>query len=328
MILPKNNQKSYGVLHTESYFSFIGFAKKVNSEEIQSIDIYLNDELIDTILADKKLQKIENIYDIEGFGFTYDLPEEYIGKKEFISFRNHETQIDLQNSPYPLIDENHPKFNEYRFLNSFVTIDTEKIKDIYCVNSIGFLAIEENLINNEFINFINILIIKFPKIKINAFYFTEEQKNKIISIFKSTIQSIMISNLLSLLEKTEIFIMNTRLNENYLKLYDFIIRNSDKILPINIIEANSTIQQFEQKLSFIHKTILINPVGFGFSKRSKASNTILYELLCEEFNYTKKLTQEDSIINFWTFQIKYIFENSFFKKFNINLLKQIRRKCY
>jgi hypothetical protein len=110
MILPKNNQKSYGVLHTENYFSFIGFCKKVNSDEIQSVDIYLDDKLIDTILADKKLQKIEDIYDIEGFGFTYNLEEKYIGRKHKVSFKNTETKEELQNSPYTLINNSHERF--------------------------------------------------------------------------------------------------------------------------------------------------------------------------------------------------------------------------
>ena len=53
MILPKANQKSYGVVHTENYFSFTGFCKKVNSDEIQTVDIYLDDVLIDiTVLND------------------------------------------------------------------------------------------------------------------------------------------------------------------------------------------------------------------------------------------------------------------------------------
>lgn len=326
MIVPLKNAKSYGVLHTENYFTFLGFSKKVNSDDIQRIDIFLDDKLIDTITADKTLQKIDDIYDINGFGFTYNLPEKYIGENHIISFKNHETKEDLQNSPYTLIDKTNSKFNEYKFLNSLVSIDTEKIKDIYCPNSIGFLAIEENLIDKDFINFINTLIIKFPKIKINAFYFTKEQNEKILSIFNSKIQSIMINNVLSLFKNTEIFIVNTRLNQNYLKLYDLIIKNCNEIYPINIIESNSTIKQFEQKLSFVYQKIFIDPLTFGFSKKSKDFDTTLYELLCEEFNYTKELTQDNSIIEFWDFQIKYICIDAFFKKFNINLLKQIRRR--
>ena len=53
MIVPSKNQKTYGVLHTENYFSFLGFCKKVNSDEIQKVDIYLDDVLIDiTVLND------------------------------------------------------------------------------------------------------------------------------------------------------------------------------------------------------------------------------------------------------------------------------------
>ena len=159
MILPKANQKSYGVVHTENYFSFTGFCKKVNSDEIQKVDIYLDNILIDTIFADKKLQKIEDIYDIEGFGFTYNLPEKYIGEKLVIYFKNHQTKEDLQNSPYGLIRENHPKFNEALFLNSLEQdSNKEEIREMYSANSIGFLATEENLNDTSFIEYIKEMV--------------------------------------------------------------------------------------------------------------------------------------------------------------------------
>ena len=104
----------------------------------------------------KKLQKIEDIYDIEGFGFTYNLPEKYIGEKLVIYFKNHQTKEDLQNSPYTLINKNNENFNEARFLYSLSQpIYEEKIKNIYCPNSIGFLATDINLNDQCFMNFIH-----------------------------------------------------------------------------------------------------------------------------------------------------------------------------
>jgi len=197
MIVPSKKQKTYGVLHTENYFSFLGFCKKVNSDEIQKVDIYLDDILINTIIADKHLQKVENIYDLEGFGFEYILPNEYIGNKELISFKNHETQENLQNSPYVLIKENHPKFNEMVFLNSLGNpINEEKIKDIYCQNSIGFLATEENLEDEEFVEYINQIIKDFPNCKFKILFINDDINTLIKEKFQvSDFESIKISSL-------------------------------------------------------------------------------------------------------------------------------------
>ena len=57
MTRPIQLDKTYGVLHTENYFSFLGFAKKVGSDEIQKIDIFLDDKLIDIILANDAILK-------------------------------------------------------------------------------------------------------------------------------------------------------------------------------------------------------------------------------------------------------------------------------
>ncbi len=191
MILPKNSQKSYGVFHSKNYFSFIGFCKKTNSSEIQKVDIYLDDKLVDTILADKNIENIENIYDVENFGFEYILPNEYIGQKSLISFKNHETKENLQNSPYELIKKNHPKFNEMSFLNSLESpIDQEKIRDVYCPNSIGFLATQENLEDEEFVGYINELMVRFPKAKFKKFFFDNSLDNIENSIKISTIEDI------------------------------------------------------------------------------------------------------------------------------------------
>ena len=207
MIVPLKNAKTYGVLHTENYFSFLGFSKKVSSDEIQKIDVYLDNELIDIIISDKHLQKIEDIYDINGFGFTYNLPEKYIGENHIISFKNHETKEDLQNSPYTLIDKTNSKFNEYKFLNSLVSIDTEEIKDIYCPNTIGFLATEINLNDQCFMDFIYNLKTRFPLVN-----FVGLEYKSVDSII-SDIHIEQITSLIDLVSKCSIFISNRY--ENY-----------------------------------------------------------------------------------------------------------------
>lgn len=210
MIVPSKNQKTYGVLHTENYFSFLGFSKKVNSNKVQKVDVFLDDILIDTIVADKHIEKIEDIYELEGFGFNYVLPNEYIGQKSLISFKNNETQENLQNSPYELIDESHIEFNKLRFLNSLQNpVVEDKIKNLYCPNCIGFFATEENLEDENFIKYIKDLYNRIPNATFKAFYFNFIQKDKLKNVFTKELDRIEILvpiNIYKVSKEIEIFI--------------------------------------------------------------------------------------------------------------------------
>lgn len=184
MIVPKSNQKTYGVVHTKNYFSFEGFCKKIDSDEIQEVDVLLDEELIDTITANKENKKVEDIYDLKGFAFTYDLPSEFIGGENQISFKNHKTQENLNNSPCILLNKNDSKFNEIRFEYSLTQIiDENKASEKYTKNVIGFLASEENLENENFVKFIKRLYNEFPQLSFKAFYFNEKQKITLLNIF-------------------------------------------------------------------------------------------------------------------------------------------------
>src|SRR5574344_1520410 len=164
MISPIQLGKTYGVLHTESFFSFLGFEKKVGSNETQKIDVFLDDKLIDTIEANKFIQKIDDMYDVESKAFTYNLPIQYIGKKAIISFKNHDSEEELLNSPYTLIDKTHEKFNEAKFLQSLNEPLSDELKNMYKPNTIGFLATKENLEDEEFMGYIKELIERFPDV--------------------------------------------------------------------------------------------------------------------------------------------------------------------
>lgn len=260
MIVPSKNQKTYGVLHTENYFSFLGFSKKVNSDEIQKVDVYLDDEIIDTINANKHLQKIEDIYDLEGFGFEYILPNKYIGNKELISFKNHETQENLQNSPYVLIKENHPKFAEMSIFNNMKNpIDEEKIKNMYSLNSIGFLAIEDNLNDERFVKYIKELQKRFLNVNFKIFYLDNEQKKLAEEIFKdlNNIKFIIPENIYQINENCLIWLSR---NDSLSLCIRKHVRYS---LFINFEAENLSIKDYENKYKDSFKVFYSNPSKFG-----------------------------------------------------------------
>ena len=198
MTRPMQLDKTYGVLHTENYFSFLGFAKKVGSDEIQKIDVFLDDKLIDTIEANEFIQKIDDMYDVESKAFTYNLPTQYIGKKAIISFKNHDSGEELLNTPYTLIDKNHEKFNEAKFLQSLNEPLSDELKNMYKPNSIGFLATKENLEDEEFVGYIKELMKRFGVFGPPALIFFdkngEELKNKRIVGYKNPKEFLEIIN--------------------------------------------------------------------------------------------------------------------------------------
>lgn len=332
MILPKNNQKSYGVLHTESYFSFTGFCKKVNSDEIQSIDIYLDDVLIDTILADKKLQNIEDIYDIEGFGFTYNLPNEFIGNKKSISFKNHHTKEDLQNSPYELLTKNHPNFNEARFTYSLSeSIDEEKIRNKYCPNSIGFLASEENLEDEEFMEYIKELIIRFPNVEFKAFCLNNEQKKLGKNVFiNNKINFLIPQNIYEIAEEIEIYLCNQKVPKD-VKIFSILRNYSPQILSAYTnLQINNfkqmNIKNFEKILSAALQKFMDNFRILGFTEDElsidKTYTKTFQKAIYKRFHLGESILDDDiNAYEYFNFRvIEYALKNKQFKKFYFDMV--------
>lgn len=316
MILPKTNQKSYGVLHTENYFSFTGFCKKVGSDEIQKVDIYLDDVLIDTILADKKLQKIEDIYDIEGFGFTYNLPNEFIGNKRSISFKNHQTKENLQNSPYELLDTAHPKFNEARFIYSLSEPIGEEFRNMYIPNNVGFLATKENLEDEEFVEYINQIMNDFPEYDFKALYFDKNSIKEIKEKFKnSNLGLLELKNIKDIFENLEVYLSNNEQNIFDTEILLQVRINSKEIFPIGLqlSKKNITLKQFEHNNQSYYKKFFNNLEYLGFEQndiKKYGSNyhEIYFKKLSKKYNTPIDFSMEESLKKayvYWNLKLGY-----------------------
>ncbi len=290
MIVPKSNQKTYGVVHTKNYFSFEGFCKKIDSDEIQEVDVLLDEELIDTITANKENKKVEDIYDLKGFAFTYDLPSEFIGGENQISFKNHKTQENLNNSPCILLNKNDSKFNEASFMHSLhLPINKEIVKNIYCPNSVGFLGIQENLTDKKFIDFIYLVSKELPNIKINCFSFNNDFP---IEIFNSNIDInyIKISNIMDIIQNSEIYIQQNRTTITSAfplnKVINFININCVEIHCINLTDRYFLpLNQYD--LLYKNHKIFTTYKEFGYSEMEiiKAKKSITQLTLSRFINF-------------------------------------------
>ena len=307
MTSPIQLVKTYGVLHTESFFSFLGFAKKVGSDEIQKIDVFLDDKLIDTIEANEFIQKIDDMYDVESKAFTYNLPVQYIGKKAIISFKNHDSGEELLNSPYTLIDKNHEKFNEAKFLHSLSEPLSEELKNMYKPNSIGFLATKENLEDDEFVQYIKKIQKRFPRVEFKTFYFNNHQKKLAEEVFNdiNNIQFIIPKNIYQINENCLIWLSRNDSISLSIRKY---VRYA---LFINFEAKNLSIKDYENKYKDSFKAFYSNPSKFGEKDNSSFFGVAYNNLILNN-------KEANEILKKQIFEVLSSF-NSIFDRINIKI---------
>lgn len=260
MIIPKRDAKSYGAVHIDNYLTFTGFCKKVDSAEIQDVDVYIDKKKVSTIKANRQLKKIEQIYDIEGHGFEYNLEDKYFDKSYLLEFKIHETDEELLNSGIRTIPSSNKKFNEYLFLNTLNNKSQLKIQSKK--SSIGFLATEKNLLQKEFVDYLHQLFIFLPNSDFKVFYFNENDKKRFKAIFSESHNSfsfIIPKNISCISNEIDVFIIN------YFKVLE------NKLLT-SVDRVEKDLLSNEKNILTVH--IHNYPKNFTYSNNS-------------EYNYTK-----------------------------------------
>ena len=85
-------------------------------------------------------------------------------------------------------------------------------------DSIGFLAVEENLNDRDFVNYIKELYVRFPTVTFKAFYFSDRQKKIAESIFSVEIdrfEMILPKDIYQISNEIEIYIHTSMLEKSY-----------------------------------------------------------------------------------------------------------------
>jgi len=329
MIIPKRDAKYYGAVHIDNYLTFTGFCKKVDSDEICDVDVFVDGKKIDTLKADKKIGKVEDIYDIEGHGFEFDLSDEYFEKSHLLEFKASNGE-ELVNSKIQTIDKKHPKFNEYRFSHNLnFNIVEEKIQNLFKRLSLGFIGSDENMKNIEFMDYmIGFLTIHKDTI-CTIFYFNETQKDLYKKIFHSVISQVCFiipKDIYDIASNVEIYyVPNYDYKQNGLVM-NLLIKYSDKIfcrdfgLDYKGIKVKNTFDINKYKESNEFKF----PEIFGYTNyeiaNSKSTTELWYKKLVTNVpvDYIEKSLHDV----FYISMIESILESETNKNFSINLLKQ------
>lgn len=335
MTSPIQLGKTYGVLHTKSFFSFLGFAKKIGSDETQKIDVFLDNKLIDTIEANEFIQQIDDIYDVENKAFKYNLPTQYIGKKAIISFKNHDSGEELLNSPYSLIDKNHEKFNEAKFLHSLSEPLSEELRNMYKPNCVGFLATKENLEDEEFVEYINEIIKDFPEYDFKALYFDKNSIKEIKEKFKNiNLELLELRDIKDIFENLEVYLSNyekTYKNQFENSIVRFLRQNSNQVLVIGLglIFNTISLKEKEQKDYTYYQKFFENLEYLGFErndieKYGDSYHEIYFKKLIEKYIIPIDFSMEESVKKAYVYwNLKLGFKNHEFFQFVINFIRKM-----
>lgn len=167
--------KIYGAVETENHIVFTGFCKDLTNEEKQEVDVFIDGKKVDTILADKSIKEIEDkyeVYEASDSCFSYTVPEEYIGLRHKLEFKD-TNKKEISNSPNFTLDKSHEKYNELLFDHSLCSYPNNKTTE----KNTSEIAFFTNTTNLSFFNYLKKIKQLNPDISITALCFNlKEQK--------------------------------------------------------------------------------------------------------------------------------------------------------
>lgn len=314
MIVPPYEAKCYGAVHIDNYLSFIGFCKKVYSDEVCKVDVFLDDERIDSILCDKIVDKIEQIYEIGSHCFKYELDDKYFDKRHMLSFKCDGEE--LLHSPIETISKDDEKYNEYKFLHSLENTDYEELKDVYKPNSIGFLATRENLEDEEFVEFINEIIRDFPEYDFKALYFNESDLGEVKEKFSArNLEYLRIKEARDLYKNLQVLLCNQTLLKIDSIILNFLTHNATNLYASGTSpRSNKTIKEHSLDIKSYYRKLLDSTSLFRLSKDDYIRfdyDFIEISFLAAAKKYNKQIefNPNDNIKNLTKYALKIGFDN-------------------
>lgn len=211
--------------------------KEALLDEVSSIDVYVENKKIDKITRYIFNSENGRIFDAGRRKILYDVPDIYQKKINQVIFKDATNGNLVSNIFVDVIMRNDKEYPELSFKRSLdETVNKEKIKDLDSEDAIGFLAIEENLNDNKFINYIKKLQKEYPHVIFKAFVFNKNNNDKIIHLFKNSLQIILVDSIMELMHHSKIFISNTfvfKPSSNLeLKISNFMFRHASNNLAL------------------------------------------------------------------------------------------------
>jgi hypothetical protein len=209
---------------------------------VTEIDVYLENEKIDTITCKTVIAQKGLVFDMEMRGILYDVPDEYLDKNDSVVFKDTKNGNTLPEAFVSVLSRDDEKYNELMFMKS---LEEPIDEDVYSPNAIGFLATKENLEDKAFIEYIKELMRQFPKVEFKGFYFNKQQKSFLKTICPENVTVVVVSSIVALSRSITIYVHN---GENVEKA-DILIKliGLKPFIYFNKDDYEMSLQQNEEK---------------------------------------------------------------------------------
>ncbi|MGM0520258.1 MAG: hypothetical protein ACQERD_11530, partial [Campylobacterota bacterium] len=259
-------------------------------EFAQNIEIFLHNNLASSPnlnLLSRALKEKMNLFEMT--------LTKIVSLEPKVELTHVECEIDFSQSIVSKIFEFDKRFNEYRFVNTFAFVNKEDIKDMYCPNSIGFLATEENTKDQEFRLYLKELEKRFPTTQLIAFCFTQYEISKAHETFNNELYNIKYlipENILSLANQVEFYVHNHKLGV-FTKIVKFLDQYATNILTIlHTFKAKNSIAL--QANPNQHQQVIRNlsPLRVKNHKSDSYYDVIYNDIMTQISNYDFKLNEE------------------------------------
>lgn len=300
---------------------------------VHEIGVWLGDEQIDTIMCKDMTAQNGRVFDVDMRGILYDVEDKYVNNTNQICFKNGAGNAFLPQSFVNVIDRQDSQYNKLRFMRSLdEELDTTKIKYIEHGHIIGFLALEENLKSQDFMNFLHKISVTYPDITLKACYFNEIQKQKLLdSVLGKTqkIDVVQITTIYDLINTLNIFLANVYVYKESnlvdVKASRFIYNLYDtaNILALRTsLDLRMSIREWGLKSKDNYCTYIqtINRLKIFDTTMETSSSELFYQVIFHELLVKSNINNEfdlnidDSMLILNDLMIEYALKDAHFKK--------------
>ena len=186
-------------------------------------------------------------------------------------------------------DKSNSKENEYKFLATiYSNLDEERLKNSYTKDTIGFLAVEENLNDDEFVSYIKALYKTFSQVRFKAFYFDTSYLETLRKTFHDELDRfdfIIPQNIYDLASELTVYIHNNKAS-SLRTVYELLFYTSEHIHSVNYFREYKSLTLKDQDAMYrnANDIILNNPQHFSLQENGEQSfykmvyNPILHDI--------------------------------------------------
>ena len=312
----------------------MGIEMSIDFNAIEVIRIYVDDEEINTLHVSHDDPLMNNLFDIKQMCIEYVLDEEHSDIVDKVKFY-YSNEVQSFKAELYMPAKNDMHFSEFAFKNSLEsTLDTKRLENIHGKNKVGFLAVEENLQDNEFMDYFIVLLSKLPEITLNVFCLNDSNKILVEDFFVNVldrVQIIIVSSIYEFDKYVDIYFSSQKSAIDYslvniFKLYSNIATiqyNKDaKALTIaNVIELHkSRCKPLVKNQSACH-ALLQDPIYFGYSREDLIENHYsVHRLLYQKF--VGKVEDNDNLYDLLYFRVvEKLMENTQFRDVYIKYMR-------